>query len=190
MQEQAYYEFACLKTGEIKKFTSWTDFSQIKIFLVKGCSLVLTSLFFTCTDIDAIKEVSAKLKEKDCGYLLVLQSYIDYKGRLIYKKQPLTSTGIMKILNIKQTTFSCFINEMHKHNIILKDENGYKVNQKYHWTDPAKVIISLKPIKMLFGICIEPTTHVILVLYINSFPLYIRRQIFYVITLMNRIRQQ
>lgn len=139
MQKQVYYEFACIETGEIKKFTAWTELDQIENLPSKRRQPRFNQPFFTCINMDAVKEASSKLKEKDCGYLLVLQSYIDYKGRLLYKKQPLTKTGIMKILNIKKTTFSCFMNEMHKHNIILKDENGYKVNQKYHWTGRAKV---------------------------------------------------
>jgi hypothetical protein len=93
---------------------------------------------FTFTAMDAIHEVISVLTTAQCGYLLVLQCYVDYTdGRLLKgRKSPMSTADMMDALQLKRKrqTFYDFLNACQDHAIITQNEDGsYSVNPRYHF---------------------------------------------------------
>jgi len=84
---------------------------------------------FTNTNIDMIDYVDKKLTNYQIGLLMMLQSYVDYDGRLIKSqkdKRPLTRTEMLKILKLKQksSTFDDFRETCVQANIMKYDKEN------------------------------------------------------------------
>jgi hypothetical protein len=105
---------------------------------------------FTFSAMEHIHEVASVLTTAQCGYLLLLQCYIDYDdGRLINADRTSMSTAdMMDVLQLKRKrqTFYDFFHACLENGIIIANEDGsYSVNKRYHFkgaTDNPFVIRS------------------------------------------------
>lgn len=92
---------------------------------------------FTNANMKHIQEVSSVLTTTQCGYLMLLQCYIDYdNGAIINSDKSYMSTSDMRNalrLSSKKTTFYDFLNDCLKYDIIRKDGDVYSVNKRYHF---------------------------------------------------------
>ncbi|MCG1020775.1 hypothetical protein [Sutcliffiella horikoshii] len=91
---------------------------------------------FTNTNMDEIDYISENLTNAQIGYLMILQCYINYEGKLIHSqkdKTPLKSIEIQKILRIPERTFYDFKDVTLKAGILTYDKNvkTYSINKKF-----------------------------------------------------------
>lgn len=97
------------------------------------------SVDFTFAAMEAVGEVAAVLTTSQCGYLLVLQCYIDFETNALKtagRKSDMTTADMMDALKLcnKRSTFYSFLDACLKHDIIAQDEAGrYIVNPRYHF---------------------------------------------------------
>jgi hypothetical protein len=107
---------------------------------------------FTFAAMRELHEVYETLTTAQCGYLLLLQCYVNYDdGTLVNAdkaKTPMKTSDMMKALQLerKRSTFYNFLNACVDNGIIIeKDDGTYAVNQRYHFrgvTDNPFVIKS------------------------------------------------
>ncbi|WP_350303581.1 hypothetical protein [Bacillus pumilus] len=93
---------------------------------------------FTNAEMPNINEVYDVLTTAQCGYLMLLQCYVDYGGLLIkssHDKTPMGTSDMMDVLQLtkKRQTFYDFIAAAVQHDIIRKNDAGYSVNERYHF---------------------------------------------------------
>jgi hypothetical protein len=93
---------------------------------------------FTFTSMDDIHYVTERLTTAQCGYLLVLQCYVDYDGGRIVKArgESMNSSDMLDVLQLKRkrSTFYDFMSACLEAGIITEDESGsYYVNPRYHF---------------------------------------------------------
>ncbi|WP_143766575.1 hypothetical protein [Paenibacillus odorifer] len=93
---------------------------------------------FTFTSMDDIHFVIERLTTAQCGYLLVLQCYVDYDGGRIIgaDNKALTTAEMMDVLQLrkKRQTFYDLLSACLDSEIITKDEHdNYYVNPRYHF---------------------------------------------------------
>lgn len=111
---------------------------------------------FTFTSMENIKEVISNIDSKHCGYLLYLQCFIDFKGRLVNDNNILMSkTDIQDLLGLGRTAFYHFFFSMLDNKIIYDIGNVFYINEKYHFkgkTGNNKVIKSfIYKVKRLYS---------------------------------------
>lgn len=71
--------------------------------------------------------VSSVLTAAQCGYLLVLSTYIDWDGKLVKSqkdREALTNTDIMQLLRIKERSFFRFMGVCKGYGFILENADG------------------------------------------------------------------
>lgn len=97
---------------------------------------------FTFTNMDAIHEVIDVLDDADLGYLLYLQCFIDYDGKLVNAdrgKTNMTRKDVQETLGIGRSVFSklwCAVTTLE---IIEKNEKGvFYMNSSYHFKGTMK----------------------------------------------------
>lgn len=93
---------------------------------------------FTFTHMDNIKYVISNVPDKHCGYLLYLQCFIDYNGRILYgNNKPMSRAGIAETLGVSRRVFNEFMKYMVDNKIILADvvkrKKEYRIDKRYHW---------------------------------------------------------
>jgi hypothetical protein len=93
---------------------------------------------FTFASMDDIHYVIERLTTAQCGYLLVLQCYVDYDGGRIVNSEgrALATTEMMDVLQLrkKRQTFYDFLRACLESGVITKDEHeSYYVNPRYHF---------------------------------------------------------
>ncbi|MGG0186968.1 hypothetical protein [Bacillus rhizoplanae] len=96
-----------IETGEIIEVTSYRTDKQDKAYreqLKRETLRNKSDAPFLFTQMDAIEGGLAKLNNKDLGYFLVMQTYIDYKNMLKVSadsKMPMTTVELQEVLKIK-----------------------------------------------------------------------------------------
>lgn len=89
---------------------------------------------FTFTDMECIKEVIKGIRSNHCGYLLFLQCFIDYEGKLVTpSKVVMDKDAIQDALGLGRSAFYKFFKEMEDNHIIYEVGGVYYVNNKYHF---------------------------------------------------------
>lgn len=89
---------------------------------------------FTFTDMENIKEVINKIKDKHCGYLLYLQCFINYNGQLVNESNNvMNKDNIQEILGLSRAAFIDFFSNMLKNKIIYEVDGIFYINEKYHF---------------------------------------------------------
>ncbi|WP_342042593.1 hypothetical protein [Bacillus sp. OTU2372] len=84
---------------------------------------------FSFADMENIKNVISKVKTVDCGYLLILQCYMEYgTGKLALDRKEM-----QKALGISKPTFQRFWAAMISNGIIFKDNGEFYVNPDFHF---------------------------------------------------------
>lgn len=105
---------------------------------------------FTFAMMENIQEVSAVLTTAQCGYLLLLQCYIEYDTGVLINpnKSPMKPRDMIDVLQLKnkRQTFYDFFNTCLDNDIIFKlDDGKYAINSQYHFkgaTTNKKVVRS------------------------------------------------
>lgn len=101
---------------------------------------------FTFSNMLNMAEVITKIDDKYCGYLLYLQTYINYDGVLVnatHEKEPMTKEDIQSALNLKKTAFYEFFKNMTDNEIMFEENGDYRINPIYHFrgsTDNTRVV--------------------------------------------------
>lgn len=93
---------------------------------------------FSNANMPNIHEVYDALTTAQCGYLMLMQCYVDYSGVLVKSsrdKTPMTTTDMMSVLQLakKRMTFYDFLNACTVHDIIREEGGIYSVNERYHF---------------------------------------------------------
>jgi hypothetical protein len=97
---------------------------------------------FTFARMEATKEVVKTLTTAQCGYLLMLQSYIGYQDGIIKNpdKSPMDKGDMMDVLKLRKrkNTFYDFFNRCVENDIILIRGEAYSINERYHFKGENK----------------------------------------------------
>lgn len=92
---------------------------------------------FTASNMRTLHEVYSVLTTAQCGYLMLLQCYVDYENGTLIKasKKPMTTADLISILQLgrKRSTFYDFLDACILHGIIVESDGEYAVNQRYHF---------------------------------------------------------
>ncbi|MCA1184633.1 hypothetical protein [Bacillus licheniformis] len=93
---------------------------------------------FSNANMSNIHEVYDALTTAQCGYLMLLQCYVDYNGVLVKSsrdKTPMTTADMMSVLQLakKPRTFYDFLSACTAHDIIREEDGIYSVNERYHF---------------------------------------------------------
>jgi hypothetical protein len=92
---------------------------------------------FTASNMRNLHEVYNVLTTTQCGYLMLLQCYVDYgEGTIVNSdKTPMTTSDMMSVLqlNRKRSTFYDFLRACVEHGIIIENNGTYAVNPHYHF---------------------------------------------------------
>lgn len=98
---------------------------------------------FAFTHMLNIKEVTEGLSNKYCGYILKLQSSIQFRTNKIVdggkeNGEPLKRKELAKVLNVSQRTIKTAINELKEHDILIESNDGtFTINDRYHFRKKA-----------------------------------------------------
>ncbi|MGR9047089.1 hypothetical protein ACQ4XT_00285 [Halobacillus faecis] len=94
---------------------------------------------YTCTDMEKVCEVMHTLTSAQCGYLLVLQCFIDYDTSILKKpthlKESMGKKDIKDVLGIvNRSTFGNFFNRCVKLGVLMQNEEGeFFINPDLHF---------------------------------------------------------
>lgn len=92
---------------------------------------------FTASNMKNLHEIYSVLTTAQCGYLMLLQCYVDYDGGTLVNadKSPMTTNDMMDVLqlNKKKSTFYDFLNACIDNGIISETNKHYAVNPRYHF---------------------------------------------------------
>lgn len=99
---------------------------------------------FTVTNMHNIDEVIEKVSDKNCGYLLYLQCFVNYDAILENPdKTAMSRADIMRTLKLGRTALHQFLREMTDHDVIYECGDRYRLNPRYHFqgkTDNLAVV--------------------------------------------------
>jgi hypothetical protein len=107
---------------------------------------------FTLTNMDEVQEIIGQLTASECGYLLYLQTFIDFEGRLVKNTFPerktnltakqeivlMTKKDIRETLGLSRNTFNPFFNRLIELGIIEETAYHFKLNSRYHFRGKLK----------------------------------------------------
>ncbi|MBD7939547.1 hypothetical protein H9655_21115 [Cytobacillus sp. Sa5YUA1] len=98
---------------------------------------------FSFTHMRHIREITDNLSNKICGYVLMLQPYIQYKSNVLIKpgreELPLDQKGVASALKVTPRTAKAVLQELELQDIVEVTREGYyKVNERYHFRKKAK----------------------------------------------------
>lgn len=97
---------------------------------------------FTFTAMEALGEVISVLSTSQCGFLAVLQCYVNYGTNTLLNadKTPMTTADMMMALKLesKRSTFYGFLTVCVGNGIIAEDNGAYAVNPRYHFRGQAR----------------------------------------------------
>lgn len=101
---------------------------------------------FTFSVMDVLHEVTRALTTAQCGYLFLLQCYVDYRhGRLLNPSGSVMSTSDMRqVLDISRSTFHDFLTRAVSAGFILPNDDGScSMNERYHFRGSAPSGVSV-----------------------------------------------
>lgn len=132
------WAFINKETGEIRDMQSRqaqsAGFRQLKAKQARQGRAV----DFTNTDMRHLNEVYSVLTTAQCGYLMLLQCYVDYDSGVIVdaKKTAMTTADMRKVLQLtgsKESTFYDFMAACLDNDILTHADGAYAVNKRYHF---------------------------------------------------------
>lgn len=92
---------------------------------------------FFFNGMDRLDYVIEALTTAQCGYLLVLSSYIDFDGLIIRSendKEPMSTADMQNVLNVKQSSFYDFLDACQSYGIISdKGDGRFYVTRQFHF---------------------------------------------------------
>lgn len=103
---------------------------------------------FTNANMTYLHEVYSVLTTAQCGYLMLLQCYIDYETAIIVNpdKSPMTTANMRQALQLerKRSTFYDFLNACLDNGIISESEGVFIMNTRYHFKGAIKGVAAIK----------------------------------------------
>jgi hypothetical protein len=125
-------------TGEILKVIDWDTHyirakTQDEAYKRKQFAMK-DNRHFSFADMQHIKEVISNISTVHCGYLLILQCFMEYRtGKLTLKRKEMP-----KAVGTSESTFIRFWNEVRSHGIVIEKKGEYYVNPRFHFRSEAK----------------------------------------------------
>lgn len=96
---------------------------------------------FTFADLDNVAKVTAQIEPVYLGYLLYIQTYIDYDTGMIVSgryKRPMTRSELRDVLKVSRETFRALYKQLERYSIVWEDAKGHiYVNTAYHFRGTA-----------------------------------------------------
>lgn len=96
---------------------------------------------FTFADLDNVANVTAQIEPVYLGYLLYIQTYIDYETGMIVSgryKRPMTRSNLREVLKVSRETFRSLYANLERYSIICEDAEGHiYVNKAHHFRGTA-----------------------------------------------------
>lgn len=103
---------------------------------------------FTNANMTHLHEVYDVLTTAQCGYLMLLQCYIDYETGIITNpdKSPMTTKNMRQALQLqrKRSTFYDFLTACLDNGIIAEQDSVFIMNQRYHFKGAIKGAHAIK----------------------------------------------
>jgi len=102
---------------------------------------------FTFSHMRHIREITDNMSNKHCGYVLMLQPYIEYKTNLIVKQgrtpEPMTEKEIAEAWGVTKRTCKTVLAELEVADIIEKVNDHYRINERYHFRNKVEVDVDM-----------------------------------------------
>ncbi|RPK16428.1 hypothetical protein [Paenibacillus xylanexedens] len=96
---------------------------------------------FTFADLQHLATVTLSVDPVHLGYLLVIQTYIDYETGILVsgrQKRHMTRPDLRDVLKLSRPTFNALYANLERHGIICEDAEGrICVNETYHFRGTA-----------------------------------------------------
>ena len=121
-------DFINRETGEIVEIASYRTKAQQEAYSKHNKRVAVIKRAdspFVFSQMDAFKGGLSVLSNKDLGYLLLLQTHVDYKNMVKANtdaKIPLATVGIAEALEVTTKTANNLLNKLEKLNIIHRDK--------------------------------------------------------------------
>ncbi|WP_269409619.1 hypothetical protein [Lentibacillus daqui] len=96
---------------------------------------------FTFTHMQRVLEITESLTNKQCGYVLMLQPYIQYETNVLVtagrNPKPLDINAIAKIFGIQRRYAKQAIQTLTDASVIMENGDQYLMNERYHFRKKA-----------------------------------------------------
>jgi hypothetical protein len=95
---------------------------------------------FTFTNMEQIAKVTKEIDPTQLGYLLFLQTFIDYDTNTLVQgrnKRPMTRQDMMAAMKVTKDTFRAFYGVMERYSIIMEVDGRFVINDAYHFRGSA-----------------------------------------------------
>lgn len=103
---------------------------------------------FTNANMTHLHEVYNVLSTAQCGYLMLLQCYIEYETGIIVNpdKSPMNTSNMRQALQLdrKRSTFYDFLNACLDNGIISEEDGVFIMNERYHFKGAIKGELAIK----------------------------------------------
>jgi predicted transcriptional regulator len=122
------HEFINRDTGEIVEIASYRTPAQQEAYLAKKqreAVIKRAGSPFVFTEMDAFKGGISMLNNKDLGYFLLMQTYVDYKNMVkayADAKTPMSVNDIAEVLDVTTKTVANLLNKLEKLSIIHREK--------------------------------------------------------------------
>jgi DNA-binding MarR family transcriptional regulator len=98
---------------------------------------------FSFTHMAHIREVTDNLSNKQCGYILMLQPYLQMKSNTLVdpgrEETPLDKVGIAKALGVTVQTAGTIIKSLIGDDVLMVTPSGnYRMNDRYHFRNKTR----------------------------------------------------
>lgn len=103
---------------------------------------------FTFTHMLHVREITENLSNKYCGYLMMLQPYIQFETNILVTKgrnpKPLDVKEIAEIIGVQPRSARSTLKKFEEMEIVKKLDDGcYKMNERYHFRKKAGVDVDM-----------------------------------------------
>lgn len=96
---------------------------------------------FSFTHMQNIREITADLSNKYCGYILLLQPHIQFRTNVLIadngKSRPLAVNDLAKVWNVSKRTALTVVTELIERGVIIESGGAFKINERYHFRKKA-----------------------------------------------------
>lgn len=88
-----------------------------------------------------IREITRELSNKYCGYVLLLQPYIQFKTNVLVtegrESTPLSTADLARIWSVSKRTVRTIIDELELRSILFETNGVFTLNDRYHFRKKA-----------------------------------------------------
>lgn len=103
---------------------------------------------FTFSHMEHIREITESLSNKYCGYILMLQPYIQYETNILVTPgrtpEPMNINGMAEVFGVQRRTAVATIDKLKEIGVIEElDGEQFRVNDRYHFRKKAEVDVDM-----------------------------------------------